>query len=59
MPPTPTWFTGQRAFIGFLGNRLFYKDFWRFVLTRANGQPTFIIYERASDDNYAHMALRS
>jgi RNA polymerase sigma-70 factor (TIGR02960 family) len=53
MPPDPTWFTGRRAVIGFLAGRVLRKpDQWRLVPTRANGQPAFVAYQRASDGGY-------
>jgi RNA polymerase sigma-70 factor (ECF subfamily) len=47
MPPTPTWFTGRSAVVGFLGSRVLRRDLWRMVPTRANGQPAFVVYKRA------------
>jgi RNA polymerase sigma-70 factor (ECF subfamily) len=53
MPPIPTWFTGQRAVIGFLASRVLRgKDQWRMVPTRANSQPALVAYERAGDGRY-------
>jgi RNA polymerase sigma-70 factor (ECF subfamily) len=52
MPPTPTWFTGQRAVVGFLASRVLRKDHWWLVPTRANGQPAFVEYEHAGDGRY-------
>jgi RNA polymerase sigma-70 factor (TIGR02960 family) len=52
MPPIPTWFTGQPAVVGFLANRILRRDLWRMVPTRANGQPAFVVYERAGDGRY-------
>ncbi|HEY3610036.1 MAG TPA: RNA polymerase subunit sigma-70 [Pseudonocardiaceae bacterium] len=53
MPPTPTWFTGRRAVVGFLANRVLRgRDHWRMVPTRANTQPALIAYRRASEDRY-------
>jgi RNA polymerase sigma-70 factor (TIGR02960 family) len=53
MPPIPTWFTGRQAVVGFLARRVLRaKDQWRMVPTRANGQPAFVAYERASDGRY-------
>jgi RNA polymerase sigma-70 factor, ECF subfamily len=52
MPPIPTWFTGQRAVLGFLATRVLRRDLWRMVPTRANGQPALVIYQRAGDGRY-------
>jgi RNA polymerase sigma-70 factor (TIGR02960 family) len=52
MPPIPTWFTGQRAVIGFLASQVLRKGRWRMVPTRANGQPAFVVYERAGNGRY-------
>jgi RNA polymerase sigma-70 factor (ECF subfamily) len=52
MPPIPTWFTGQRAVVGFLASRVLRRDQWRMVPTRANGQPALVVYERAGDGRY-------
>jgi hypothetical protein len=53
MPPIPTWFTGRRAVVGFLANRVLRgPDQWRLVPTRANGQPALVAYEHAGDGRY-------
>lgn len=52
MPPTPTWFTGQRAVIGFLTSRVLRTGRWRMVPTRANDQPALIEYGRVGDGRY-------
>jgi RNA polymerase sigma-70 factor (TIGR02960 family) len=52
MPPTPTWFTGRDAVVGFLATRVLRRDQWRFAPTRANGQPAFVVYGRAGDGGY-------
>jgi RNA polymerase sigma-70 factor (ECF subfamily) len=52
MPPIPTWFTGQRAVIGFFATRVLRRDRWRMVPTRANGQPAAVAYKRARDGRY-------
>jgi RNA polymerase sigma-70 factor (TIGR02960 family) len=52
MPPIPTWFTGQRAVLGFLASRVLRKGLWRMVPTRANGQPAFVAYEQVSEGRY-------
>jgi RNA polymerase sigma-70 factor (TIGR02960 family) len=53
MPPTPTWFTGRQAVVGFLAGRVLRrKDQWRLVPTRANGQPAAVAYMRAGTGRY-------
>ncbi|HEY0803454.1 MAG TPA: sigma-70 family RNA polymerase sigma factor [Pseudonocardiaceae bacterium] len=53
MPPTPTWFTGRHAVIGFLASRVLRsRDQWRMVPTRANGQPAIVAYMRTKDGSY-------
>ncbi|MEU1037791.1 RNA polymerase subunit sigma-70 [Streptomyces sp. NPDC005551] len=52
MPPTPTWFTGRHAVIGFLTNRVLHRDLWRLVPTRANGQPALVAYTRGGEGRY-------
>ncbi|MFD0315615.1 sigma-70 family RNA polymerase sigma factor [Streptomyces flavalbus] len=49
MPPTPTWFTGRRAVIGFLAARVLHRERWRMVPTLANGQPAVVAYQYAGD----------
>ncbi|MFF6993115.1 RNA polymerase subunit sigma-70 [Streptomyces sp. NPDC010273] len=49
MPPTPTWFTGQRAVLGFLSARVLRPDLWRMTPTRANDQPALVVHHRAGD----------
>ncbi|MBT2445137.1 RNA polymerase subunit sigma-70 [Streptomyces sp. ISL-36] len=52
MPPTPTWFTGRQAVVGFLGDRVLRRDLWRLVPTRANGQPAAVAHRHADDGRY-------
>jgi RNA polymerase sigma-70 factor (ECF subfamily) len=52
MPPIPTWFTGQRAVVGFLANRVLRRDQWRMVPTRANSQPALVAYQRTPEAGY-------
>ena len=54
MPPTPTWFTGRPAVVGFLARRVLRKDHWRLVPTRANDQPALVEYARADGGYEAH-----
>ena len=54
MPPTPTWFTGRSAVVGFLGSRVQRgPGQWRMLPTRANGQPAVVAYQRTPDGHYA------
>ncbi|MFI9152865.1 RNA polymerase subunit sigma-70 [Streptomyces sp. NPDC053367] len=52
MPPTPTWFTGRRAVIGFLAHRVLSRDRWRLVPTLANGQPAAVACQHTGDGRY-------
>jgi len=53
MPPTPTWFTGRPAVVGFLGARVLRRPgYWRLVPTGANGQPAAVSYERGDDGRW-------
>ena len=52
MPPVPTWFTGRRAVIGFLANRILRAGRWRLLSTRANGQPAAVVHEHTPDGRY-------
>ncbi|MGI5135209.1 RNA polymerase subunit sigma-70 [Streptomyces sp. CA-106110] len=52
MPPTPTWFTGRRAVVGFLSARVLHPGLWRMAPTLANGQPALVVHKRAAVDRY-------
>jgi RNA polymerase sigma-70 factor (ECF subfamily) len=52
MPPTPTWFTGRDAVVGFLMSRILREGRWRLVPTRANGQPAFALYRNTPDGGH-------
>ena len=52
MPPTPTWFTGREAVLGFLAGRVLHPGLWRLSPTRANGQPAVVIRKRDEDGGY-------
>jgi RNA polymerase sigma-70 factor (TIGR02960 family) len=54
MPPTPAWFAGRDAVVGFLATRLSHSGTWRMVPTRANGQLALVMYERGVDGDVAH-----
>jgi RNA polymerase sigma-70 factor (TIGR02960 family) len=51
MPPTPTWFAGRDAVVGFLGTRVLRRPgTWRMAPTRANGQPALVVHRHDDDD---------
>jgi RNA polymerase sigma-70 factor (TIGR02960 family) len=53
MPPTPTWFTGRDAVVGFLATRVLRTaGQWRMRPTRANGQPAVVVH-KGTHDGYA------
>jgi RNA polymerase sigma-70 factor (TIGR02960 family) len=53
MPPTPTWFTGRPAVVGFLGRRVLRRPHqWRLTPARANGQPAFVVHELRDDGRH-------
>jgi RNA polymerase sigma-70 factor (ECF subfamily) len=53
MPPTPTWFTGRPAVVGFFAGRVLRRPGqWRMVPTGANGQPAVVVHERVDGDRY-------
>ncbi|MFE5034404.1 RNA polymerase subunit sigma-70 [Streptomyces sp. NPDC056683] len=52
MPPTPTWFTGRQAVIGFLSARVLRPHLWRMAPTRANGQPALVVHKHAGGGRY-------
>ncbi|MBD2897319.1 RNA polymerase subunit sigma-70 [Spirillospora sp. NPDC000708] len=52
MPPTPTWFTGRDAVLGFLAGRVIRPGLWRMVPSRANGQPACVVYRRSGTGRY-------
>ncbi|MER7178444.1 RNA polymerase subunit sigma-70 [Streptomyces hyaluromycini] len=52
MPPTPTWFTGRHAVLGFLSARVLRPGLWRMTPTRANGQPAVIVHHHTGDGRY-------
>ncbi|PYC80556.1 RNA polymerase subunit sigma-70 [Streptomyces tateyamensis] len=47
MPPTPTWYTGRPAVLGFLAGHVLRPGRWRFTPTGANGQPAFVVHRGA------------
>jgi RNA polymerase sigma-70 factor, ECF subfamily len=57
MPPMALWYSGRDAIAGFLANWAL-QDRWRFVPTRANGQPAFGTYNwDAKAGSYVASAL--
>jgi RNA polymerase sigma-70 factor (TIGR02960 family) len=52
MPPTPTWFTGRTAVLGFLSRRVLRTGHWRMTPTRANGQPALVAYQHVGGGRY-------
>jgi RNA polymerase sigma-70 factor (ECF subfamily) len=53
MPPTPTWFTGRRAVVGFLADHVLHEaGHWRMRPSRANGQPALVVHQRIGDGRY-------
>jgi RNA polymerase sigma-70 factor (ECF subfamily) len=58
MPPTPTWFSGREAVVGFLGSRVLRTPGrLRMVVTRANGQPAVAEYEIGDDGLFRACAI--
>lgn len=53
MPPIPAWFAGREAVVEFLAARVLRPGHWRFVPTRANTQPAFVVYRRVDDGENA------
>jgi ketosteroid isomerase-like protein len=53
MPPTPTWFTGRDAVVGFLAARVLRSaGTWLMTPTRANGQPALAVHRHVGDGRY-------
>ncbi|WP_042370063.1 sigma-70 family RNA polymerase sigma factor [Streptacidiphilus neutrinimicus] len=52
MPPTPTWFTGRPAVLGFLAAKVMRPGLWRMDPTRANGQAAVVIRRRGDDGGH-------
>ncbi|WP_250036393.1 RNA polymerase subunit sigma-70 [Paractinoplanes maris] len=61
MPPHATWFAGRDAVLGFLGTHVL-REPGRFAMVeaplRANGQPTYAMYVREPDGEFAAHALQ-
>lgn len=54
MPPTPTWFAGRPAVVGFLAENVLREGGqWRMRPTRANGGPALVVHQRTDDGRYA------
>jgi RNA polymerase sigma-70 factor (ECF subfamily) len=54
MPPTPTWFTGRDAVVGFLADVVLRAGSWRLTRTRANGQPAVTVHTDTGDGFHPH-----
>ena len=52
MPPFPQWFLGRDAIGEFMGTGFARGSSFRFVPTRANGQPALGLYRRRHGDAY-------
>ncbi|MER5295987.1 sigma-70 family RNA polymerase sigma factor [Streptomyces pharetrae] len=52
MPPTPTWFTGRQAVIGFLAGRVLRRDLWHLTPVGANGQPALVVHRHTGQGRY-------
>jgi RNA polymerase sigma-70 factor (ECF subfamily) len=58
MPPDPLWRQGREQIGAFLRDRIGRRIApWRFVETRANGQPAFAYYLRAPEGDFARYGL--
>ena len=58
MPPIPTWFAGRAAIARFLAARVLRPDLFRLLVTEANGEPAFGVYERGADGSYRPHAVQ-
>lgn len=52
MPPTPTWFTGRDAVLGFLAARVLHPGLWHMTPVRANGQLAVAVHKRCGDGRF-------
>lgn len=61
MPPSPSWYRGRPTIREFLSTTVLGDEGifggkaagrWRLVLTSANGEPAFSVYERTADGDY-------
>ena len=66
MPPSPSWYEGNRAIGIFVSSTIFANDGifpgqalnrWKLLPTRANGSPAFAIYQRDEKDEYQAFGL--
>ena len=58
MPPEPEWHQGPEAIGAFLRDRALHRfDDWRFVETRANGQPALAYFIRRADGAFIRSGL--
>ncbi len=66
MPPSPSWYRGRSAIRQFVSVTVFGNagmfagqaaGRWRLLLTSANGQPAFAVYERHGESDYRPFAI--
>ena len=66
MPPSPSWYQGQKAIGTFSAATIFADDAmfpgralnrWKLLPTRANGSPAFAIYQRDAKNEYQAFGL--
>jgi RNA polymerase sigma-70 factor, ECF subfamily len=58
MPPFPEWFLGREAIGEFLATGFARGGSYRFVPTRANGQPAACLYRRRDSDAYRFLHVQ-
>ena len=58
MPPFPEWFLGRDAIGDFLATGFARGGSYRFVQTRANGQPAVCLYRRRDSDAYQFLHVQ-
>jgi RNA polymerase sigma-70 factor, ECF subfamily len=58
MPPFPEWFVGREAIGAFLATAFARGGSFRFVQTRANGQPAVGLYRRRDSDAYQFLHVQ-
>ena len=67
MPPSPSWYRGRAAIRQFAATTIFADEGmfkgkaagrWRLVLTSANGEPAFAVFERIKDGDYRPFGIQ-
>jgi len=58
MPPFPEWFLGRDAIGDFLASGFARGGAYRFVASRANGQPAVLLYRRRDSDVYRFLHVQ-